>query len=438
MDQAEAAVGGLDAALLGGLAPQLEPVLDVHAQAGGPDRVAEGLEAAVGVDGQVAVEGEGAGQHLLPGHAPLGEAQVLHEDQLGRREAVVDLGHGQLGAGVGDPGLGVGVGGGLGALREVGVVVGGVEVAGLGPGHEAEALHVQRLVGVAVGVLGPADDGGGGAVGHARAVEDRELAGDGGHGADLLGAGLPPELGPLVAGAVVVVLLGDLGHDHAQLVGVDAVALGVGGQVHGVHGRRGERPAGAVGGRVVARQALVAAVLHLLHTDGHGHVVGAGGHGVAGLAQGFGARGAEVLDQAHRLVDQLQRAGQVHAAGARHGGAQPVGVDVLGLDARRLVGRVRRLDEQVVGAGVPPLPEAGAAHPDDGDLVLDAVRAHVSPPCSGREGVVPSRSSCGSRPGCPGPGTSSRCGPRCGGHPRRNRSARRGSARHRRSRGWRR
>ena len=67
--------------------------------------MAEGLEAAVGVDRQLAVEVEGAGQDFLPGHAPLGEAEVLHEDQLGGREAVVHLGHGQLGARVGDAGL---------------------------------------------------------------------------------------------------------------------------------------------------------------------------------------------------------------------------------------------------------------------------------------------------------------------------------------------
>jgi hypothetical protein len=365
------------------------------------------------------VQVEGAGQHLLPGHAPLGEAQVLHEDQLGRREAVVDLGHGQLRAGIGDPRLRVGVGRRPSHLGEVGVVVGGIEVARLRPGHEAEALHVQRLVGVAVGVLGPADDGGSRPVGHTRAVEDRELAGHGRHGTDLLGAGLPAELGPLVAGAVVVVLLGDLGHDHAQLVGVDPVALGVGGQDHGVHGRRGEGPTGAVGGGLVARQALVTAVLHLLDADGHGHVVGPGGHGVAGLTQGFGAGGAEVLHEADRLVDQLQRAGQVHPARARHDRAEPVGVDVGGRDACRLVGRVRRLDEQVVGTGVPALAEAGAAHADDGDLVLDPVRTHVSRPPS--EGAGPSRSSCGCRPGSPGRGTSSRRGHRCARRPRRSR-----------------
>ena len=74
-----------------------------------PDRVAEGLEPAVGVHREVAVEVEGAGLDLLPRRAPLAEAEVLHQHQLGGREAVVHLGHGQLGPRVGDAGLRVGV-----------------------------------------------------------------------------------------------------------------------------------------------------------------------------------------------------------------------------------------------------------------------------------------------------------------------------------------
>ena len=64
-----------------------------------PDRVTEALEAAVGVDRQLAVEVEDAGLDVLPRLAPLGEPEVLHEHQLGGREAVVHLGHGDLGPG---------------------------------------------------------------------------------------------------------------------------------------------------------------------------------------------------------------------------------------------------------------------------------------------------------------------------------------------------
>ena len=91
------------------LAPKLQPALEEHAEAGGADPVAEGLQATVRIDRQLAVVVERALEDFLPRRAPLGEAQVLHEAEFGRREAVV-TGHGQLGPGVRDPGLSVGVG----------------------------------------------------------------------------------------------------------------------------------------------------------------------------------------------------------------------------------------------------------------------------------------------------------------------------------------
>ena len=76
--------GGGDLAVGRRLAAELQPRLEHHAQARGADRVAEGLEAAVGVDRQVAVEVEGARLDLLPRRAALAEAEVLHQHQLGR------------------------------------------------------------------------------------------------------------------------------------------------------------------------------------------------------------------------------------------------------------------------------------------------------------------------------------------------------------------
>ena len=63
------------------------------------------------------------GEDLLPGRAPLGEAEVFHQDQLGGGEAVVHLGHGELVAGIGDAGLRVGVADARLDLGEVRVVV---------------------------------------------------------------------------------------------------------------------------------------------------------------------------------------------------------------------------------------------------------------------------------------------------------------------------
>src|SRR5437879_3529953 len=80
-----------------------------------------------------------------------------------------------------------------------------------------QALHVDGLVGVAVGVLGPDDDGRRRPVRHAGAVEDAEGAGHQRRGADGLLGDLLAELGPGVAGAVEVVLPGDAGHDVLEL-----------------------------------------------------------------------------------------------------------------------------------------------------------------------------------------------------------------------------
>src|SRR3989454_2659487 len=85
--------------------------LEEHPEPGGADRMAEGLEPAVGVHGQLAVKVEGAGEHLLPRGAARGEAEILHQDQLGPREAVVDLGHRERLPRIFDARLGIGVDG---------------------------------------------------------------------------------------------------------------------------------------------------------------------------------------------------------------------------------------------------------------------------------------------------------------------------------------
>ena len=90
---------------VGRLAAQLQPRLEHHAQARRADRVAERLQAAVGVDRQLAVEVEDTVELVAPRRAPLGEPEVLHEHELGDGEAVVHLGQRELGARVGDAGL---------------------------------------------------------------------------------------------------------------------------------------------------------------------------------------------------------------------------------------------------------------------------------------------------------------------------------------------
>src|SRR5437867_6943502 len=74
------------------LAAELLPALEEHPQPARAVRVPEALESAVRVDGQLPVQVEHAVVDVLPALAPLGKPQVLHQHELGRREAVVDLG----------------------------------------------------------------------------------------------------------------------------------------------------------------------------------------------------------------------------------------------------------------------------------------------------------------------------------------------------------
>src|SRR2546430_1219644 len=142
-------------------APELEPRLEEHPEPGGADRVAEGLEPAVRVHGQLAVEVEGAGEHLLPRGAARGEAEVFHQDELGRREAVVDLGHRELGARILHPRLGIGIHGRGDDLGKRRVVVVGIHRPRGRARDEREGLDVEGLVRITTGVLGADDDRGG-------------------------------------------------------------------------------------------------------------------------------------------------------------------------------------------------------------------------------------------------------------------------------------
>ena len=72
-----------------------------------------------------------------------------------------------------------------------------------------------------MGVLGPAHDRRGRSVGDAGTVEHAELAGDAGHRQQLIDRHRSTELGPLVAGAVGVVLRRDAGHHLLDLADLE-------------------------------------------------------------------------------------------------------------------------------------------------------------------------------------------------------------------------
>src|ERR1700680_2424067 len=70
---------------LGSFAAQLEPRLEHHPQPRRANRVAEALQAAVGVHRHVTFEVERAGEHLFPRAAPLCELEILVDEELGGR-----------------------------------------------------------------------------------------------------------------------------------------------------------------------------------------------------------------------------------------------------------------------------------------------------------------------------------------------------------------
>src|SRR5439155_3973216 len=175
---------------------------------------------------------------------------------------------------VGDAGLGVRVAPGRRDLGKGRVVVVGVCVTGAVARDERQRLDVDRLVGVAVRVFRANDDRRGRTVGNARAVVYAEPARHQRRVAYGLHRDLFAELGPRIAGAVVVVLPRDAGEHLAHLRLVEAVLLAVAGRAHREHRGGRERAARAVGRRLGgADEALVPAVLHLLDADRHRDVV---------------------------------------------------------------------------------------------------------------------------------------------------------------------
>src|ERR1700722_10643008 len=119
--------------------------------------MAERLEAAIRIDWQLAFEVEETVHHVLPCGPARAEAEILAEHELGRREAIVNLGHTDLLARIGYARLRVGVLGGGDDFAE------GGEIVILRQGtfgrtrDERERLYIDGILAVLVSVLG-ADD----------------------------------------------------------------------------------------------------------------------------------------------------------------------------------------------------------------------------------------------------------------------------------------
>src|SRR5436309_3668591 len=156
-----------------GLALELLVVLVDHADPGGARRVTEGLETAVGVDRQLAVERERAAADVLLGRALLAEAEVLVGEQFGQGEAVVHLGDVDLLPRIRDPGLRVRLPGGvLGRLsaQEVEVRV----LLRVGRERDRDGAHEDEVVAMPLRQLAPGEDRRRGTVGLRGAVVEAE------------------------------------------------------------------------------------------------------------------------------------------------------------------------------------------------------------------------------------------------------------------------
>ena len=175
-----------------------------------------------------------------------------------------------------------------------------------------------------------------------------------------------------------MVLPRDPGEDVLQLLGVDAVLLGVGGREQAEGGRGADLPEapGAVVGRRPVRESGEPGVLQLLHADRHRDVKGPRRDGVRSVAQRLGAGRAHVLDAGDGLHVEAERARERQPGQTRTEGPEPEGVDVAERDTRRGHSIARRINEEVVCGSAPVLAEGCAAHPDDRDAVLDPPRAH--------------------------------------------------------------
>ena len=159
----QAVLGILDLALTG-FASQLQPHLVHHSQATGANGMPEALEPTIRIDRLITLEIEATVHGVLPGFASLGETEIFHQHQFGRRETVVNLGHRDLLASVGDAGLTVGI---LGTLHHLGegreVVVLSLGTLG-GTGDKRQCLDEDRVIAVLVSVFRATDDGCGSAV----------------------------------------------------------------------------------------------------------------------------------------------------------------------------------------------------------------------------------------------------------------------------------
>src|SRR5260221_6425164 len=251
----------------------------------------------------------------------------------------------------------------------------------LAVGHgELQRLHRDEIaLAEAPRDLGRGDDGGGGAVADAAAIEEAERLSHHRRLQHGVVGDLVLQMRLRIAAAIVVALHRDMRHRLLEVVARHAVLGAVGGGELGeAAGRRDIGPEHRIERAAPAlRQPAIAGVLELFDAERQRDVAGAGGNGVGRAAERLGTRGAIVLDAGHRDVRQPERHGERHARLAYmlllDRGREPCRVDLAGLDAGVLRRLLIGLDDEVVGVAIPALAELRAAHAEDRDLVPDAL-----------------------------------------------------------------
>ena len=348
--------------------------------------MAEALEAAVHLGGDLAVPVVEAVEGVLPGVAAFRDMQILIGHELRDGEAVVELHHADLFARVLNPRLLVGLCAALACRVEmlpVPLVEAPLVAAGDGELDRLDGDDI--LFSEGFGDLRRRHDRAGRAVADPAAVEEPQRVGDDRGGEDLLQRHRLPEMRLGVENAVRVALHRDVGDRPFEVLVGDPELCGVGRGELGEEARCGavgkplpdERTESGTG----VRQAAVAGILQFFHADGEADIVGPGGHPVDGPPEGLRPRGAVIFRPGDGDVRKPQghpeRRRRFAQADLLDAVAEPRRLDLILLNPRVGEALLEGLHQQLLGPHVPAFPEAAAPHPENCHLVPDS-RSHCS------------------------------------------------------------
>ena len=272
--------------------------------------MAEALQAAVDLAGDLAVRIVEAVHHVVDGATLRRNVDIFHRDEFGHRETVVHLDEVDLFPRIGDAGFLIGLFRGDAGGREIGAVPGIVLRL-----DAVRHRELQRLDADDVGLAEAArdfrrrDDGASRPVRHAAAVEEAQRLGDDRRAEHLLHRHLVLQMRLGIARAVVVALDRNMRDGALEIFLRDAVlgAIG-GGELREIAGRGRVRPPLRIEYAAAAlREAAIAGVLELLDAERQRDVGRARGDRIDRAAKGVGAGGAKIFHARDGDLRQAQR-----------------------------------------------------------------------------------------------------------------------------------